>query len=152
MSESGPNDIAGDARDAVWSYSDPREYVRRVARGLEELPPLIITVAITGGVHGKESNENLPETLEEQAHATYDAWQAGATMVHIHARRPENPSMTAHDSETYYAVNRAIREACPDIIINNTMAGDLVDTVDGHERFHTGSLYANPETACGTRR
>lgn len=56
-----------------------------------KLPPLVISVAITGGVHGKESNPNLPETAEEQAQQTYDCYNAGATFVHLHARVPGKP-------------------------------------------------------------
>lgn len=131
--------------DVTWDYADPREYVRRVARGLQGFPPLIITVAITGAVQGKEANPNLPETPEEQAQATYEAWNAGASIVHVHARRPENMSMMSHETERYAEVNALIREKCSDVIINNTMAGDLIDTPDGHEHFAWGSLYGNPE-------
>jgi len=43
---------------------------------------VIVTVAITGGLHGKEANSNLPITAEEQAQAAYDAYNAGASIVH----------------------------------------------------------------------
>lgn len=104
-----------------------------------------MTVAITGGVQGKEANPALPETPEEQARSTFDAWNAGASIVHVHARRPENPAMMSHATDRYLEVNALIRGRCPDIVINNTMAGDILDTPDGHGRFEWGSLYANPE-------
>ena len=47
---------------------------------------VIITAAITGGLHGREVNENLPLSAEEQAQAAYDAYNAGATVVHLHVR------------------------------------------------------------------
>ena len=47
---------------------------------------LIITDAITGGMHGKEANPNLPEQPDEQIEQTIEAWKAGASIVHIHAR------------------------------------------------------------------
>ncbi|MEM3004015.1 MAG: 3-keto-5-aminohexanoate cleavage protein, partial [Candidatus Bathyarchaeia archaeon] len=50
------------------------------------MPPLIITCAITGGWQGKEANPNLPETPEEQAKSTFEAYEAGASIVHVHAR------------------------------------------------------------------
>ena len=53
----------------LWNYSDAYEYMSRVARST--MPPLIISVAITGGGAGKELNPNLPETPEEQAQQTY---------------------------------------------------------------------------------
>jgi 3-keto-5-aminohexanoate cleavage enzyme len=48
---------------------------------------LIITAAITGGA-SPESNPYLPKTPKEQIQATVDAWNAGASVVHIHARNP----------------------------------------------------------------
>jgi len=47
---------------------------------------LIVTVAITGGIHGKEANSNLPEQPKEQARDAYDCYNAGAAIVHIHVR------------------------------------------------------------------
>lgn len=137
--------VTGAPAFETWSYADPRAYLQHARHGMEDLPPLIITVAITGGVQGKESNPALPETPAEQAQATYDAWNAGASIVHVHARRPESPGMVSHSTERYLEVNAAIRDRCPSIVINNTMAGDVLDTGDGHGRFEWGSLYANPE-------
>ncbi len=48
-----------------WSYTNPRDYLRHARHGPEDLPPLIVTVAITGGVQGKEANPELPETPTE---------------------------------------------------------------------------------------
>jgi 3-keto-5-aminohexanoate cleavage enzyme len=88
-----------------------------------KFPPMIITCAVTGGVQGKEINENLPESAEEQADAVYEAYKAGAVSVHVHARIPDNLSLTTSNPEDYSRVNRLIRERCPDIIINNTTGG-----------------------------
>lgn len=128
-----------------WSYANPRDYMRHARHGPESLPPLIVTVAITGGVQGKEANPALPETPEEQARSTHEAWQAGAAVVHVHARRADNESMMSHETARYLEVNAAIRERCPDIVINNTMTGDVLDTPDGHCRFEWRSLHAMPE-------
>ena len=86
------------------------------------LPPLIICCALTGGVHGKESNPDLPETAAEQAQQAYEAYCAGASMVHVHARDPQALYRVSGDSRDYYRVNALIRERCPDIIINSTCA------------------------------
>jgi 3-keto-5-aminohexanoate cleavage enzyme len=137
--------LTAGARHAVWDYADPRQYLERARYGPESLPPLVVTVAITGGVQGKEVNPALPEEPAEQAQSTYDAWNAGASVVHVHARRPENPGAMSHSAERYLEVNSLIRARCADIVINNTMAGDLLDTVDGHCHFEWGSLDANPE-------
>ncbi len=124
--------------DMIWDYRDPYEWMKRVNRGT--FPPMIITCAITGGLHGKESNENLPETAEEQADAVYEAYQAGAVSVHVHARDTENLAMTTSKTEHYSRVNALIRERCPDIIINNTTGGSPGLSLE--ERM--ACLYADP--------
>ncbi len=47
---------------------------------------LIITVAPTGGFHGKGANPNLPEQPEEIAQTAIECWNEGASIIHIHAR------------------------------------------------------------------
>src|SRR6476659_9394532 len=47
---------------------------------------VIITCALTGGIHGKEANRNLPEQPDEIVAQGRAAWQAGAAILHIHAR------------------------------------------------------------------
>ena len=126
----------------AWNYLDTAEYLRRVAK--QEMPPLIISAALTGGVHGKELNPNLPETPEEQAEQAYECLKAGASIVHIHARDPNKGySSASTDSAQYHKANKLIRELCPDIIINNTTGGGLGLTTE--ERVK--SLDANPEVA-----
>jgi len=132
-------------RGYIWDYLDPYSYMEKVRRGM---PPLIISAAITGGVHGKEVNPNLPETPEEQAAHTYDCYKAGASIVHVHVRMPDNPAQVSSNPEHYRRVNALIREKCPDIIINNTTGG--APGMTSEERM--GCLYANPELAslnCG---
>jgi 3-keto-5-aminohexanoate cleavage enzyme len=108
------------------------------------MPPLMISVAITGGIHGKESNPNLPETPKEQAQAAYEACKAGAAIVHIHAREPKKGyAAPSTNPEHYNETNKRIRELCPDIIINNTTGGGL--GLSTEERMR--SLEANPEIA-----
>ena len=93
--------------DWIWDYRDFRVYNRKVKDGL---PPLIIGVAITGGIHGKEVNPNLPETPEEQAQATFECYDAGATIVHVHARDPNNGFATPSvNPEDYRKINALIR-------------------------------------------
>lgn len=105
----------------MWDYRNPYEWMTRTMTG--KLPPMMITCAITGGVQGKEMNENIPESAEEQADQVYEAYKAGAVSVHIHARMPEALSMTTAAAEDYARVNKMVRERCPDIIINNTTGG-----------------------------
>ena len=99
----------------LWTYTDKLH-----RSGLSDFAPAIVTCAITGGNQGKDANPNLPETLEEQVQSTYEAYKAGAVMVHIHRRDPKNTRTRSTDPEEYREVNIKIREKCPDIIINNT--------------------------------
>jgi 3-keto-5-aminohexanoate cleavage enzyme len=124
--------------DYIWDYRNPYKWMEKTRKGL---PPLIISCAITGGVHGKEFNENLPETPEEQAEQTYVAYKAGASIVHVHARNPQTWWLTSSNHEDYLKINRLIREKCPDIIINNTTGGGPELSIE--QRM--ASIYANPE-------
>ncbi len=124
--------------DYIWQYANPYAWMEKVRKGM---PPLIVSCAITGGVHGKEYNENLPETPEEQAEQTLEAYKAGASIVHVHARNPECWWLTSSNPEDYLKINALIRSKCPDIIINNTTGGGPELTME--QRM--ASIYANPE-------
>ena len=52
-------------------------------------PLLIITCALTGGIHGKEANPHLPEQPDEIVEQGIAAWRAGAAVLHVHARTPD---------------------------------------------------------------
>ena len=112
--------------DPITNYTmeylrDTYHYCSNLWRsGLANLPPAIVTCAITGANGGKEVNSNLPETIPEQVESTYEAYKAGAVMVHIHCRNPENTAEFSMEPELYRELNAKIREKCPDIIINNT--------------------------------
>ncbi len=123
----------------IWDYRDPYQWMQRVRE--HKLPPLMISCAITGGVQSKEFNEALPETPEEQAEHTYEAYKAGASIVHVHARNPEVWWLTSSNPDDYRKVNKLIREKCPDIIINNTTGGGPELTTE--QRM--ASIYAGPE-------
>ena len=124
--------------DYIWDYRNTYEWMQRTQKGLS---PLIISCAITGGVHGKEFNENLPETPEEQAEQTEEVYRAGASIVHVHARNPEVWWMTSANPADYLKINTMIRAKCPDIIINNTTGGG--PELSTEQRM--ASIYANPE-------
>ena len=107
-----------------------------------------MTCAITGGNAGKEINPNLPESLDEQVQQATEAYQAGASMVHIHCRRPNNPCEVTDDPALYQEVNREIRKRCPDLILNNTAIGGrfkISDTELSPQNWT--SIYARPEVA-----
>ncbi|MBQ6662714.1 MAG: 3-keto-5-aminohexanoate cleavage protein [Firmicutes bacterium] len=80
----------------------------------------IISVALTGNWGDKSKNPALPMTPEEIAASAYDAYNAGASIAHIHMRDEEGkPTMRVDLFEKTIAL---IREKC-DIIINMTSSG-----------------------------
>ena len=76
----------------------------------------IITCAVSGAVANKEQCPGIPYTPEEYAKEVRRARDAGASMVHIHARTPEGVPTVA--VEHYRAMTRAILAETPDIIVN----------------------------------
>jgi 3-keto-5-aminohexanoate cleavage enzyme len=81
---------------------------------------LIITAAITGGA-SPEGNPYLPKTPKEQIQAAVDAYNAGASIIHIHARNPETHK-GEHRWEFFAEAIAGIRDRC-DVIINCTTGG-----------------------------
>jgi len=136
-------------KDYIFDYANTRDMKQRMLRGMANLPPLIISVAITGANQGKEANPNLPETPEEQAQQTCDAYKAGASLVHVHCRKKGNPAEPSQDTDDYKEVNAMIRAKCPDIIINNTAAGGRMRFGDNDKvgDLMVSSIYAKPEVA-----
>src|SRR5687768_165761 len=76
----------------------------------------IITCAISGAVANKEQCPGIPYTPEEYAKEVRRARDAGAAMVHIHAREPTGQPTVA--VEHYRAITQAILAETPDIVIN----------------------------------
>ena len=111
-------------KGSIGEYNSSYKYSQMMGKyGAEGFAPAIITCSITGGMHGKEANPNLPESVDEQVQQAYDAYNAGATMIHIHRRDPQNTAEMTKSWEDYLEVNARIREKCPDVIINNTSMG-----------------------------
>jgi 3-keto-5-aminohexanoate cleavage enzyme len=125
---------------AWFNYTSSAEFMERVRSGM---PPVIICVACNGGIQGKEANEFIPETGEEIAESVHAAYEAGAAMVHIHARNPKQLTDGARDTETWREVLRKVRQACPEIILNATTGAGPGMTMA--ER--SSSLAAGPEVA-----
>lgn len=78
--------------------------------------PCILTNSISGVVANKQQCPAIPYTPEEYAAEARRAVDAGASMIHIHARTPDgNPSFEIED---YRNITEAIRAEIPDVIIN----------------------------------
>lgn len=102
--------------------------------------PVIITVAITGSVPKKKDNPTLPVTPPEQIESTHAAFEAGASLVHIHAREPdEKPSS---NPDLFAAVQEGVRKHCPGMIIQFSTGGR------GRDQKQRGAmLYLKPDMA-----
>jgi len=89
---------------------------------------IIITCAMTGGIHTPTMSPALPVTPEQIAKQSIDAIEAGAAIVHLHARDPET-GMPSPDPEVFLQFLPVIKEAT-DGIINITTGGGLNMTVE----------------------
>jgi 3-keto-5-aminohexanoate cleavage enzyme len=76
----------------------------------------ILTCAVSGAVANKQQCPGIPYTPEEYAKEVRRARDAGASMVHIHARTPDGTPTVA--VEHYRAITQAVLAETPDIIIN----------------------------------
>lgn len=82
---------------------------------------VIITCAISGGA-SPEGNPNLPKTPKEQIVSAVEAFDAGASVIHIHGRNPKT-GMPEHDARYLADAIAPIKEKCPGIVINVTTGG-----------------------------
>lgn len=108
---------------------------------------LIITAAICGAEVLKEHNPAVPYTVEECVREAKSAYDAGASIIHLHVR--EDDGTPTQDKARFKVIIDAIHEACPEVIIQPSTGGAVGMTDD--ERLQPTEL--NPEMAtldCGT--
>ncbi|MDR1560532.1 MAG: 3-keto-5-aminohexanoate cleavage protein [Clostridiales bacterium] len=91
---------------------------------------VVISAAITGGVHTPSMSPYLPKTPDEIIQNAVDACKAGAAVVHIHARR-EDGSPTA-EYDYFEKILSGIKKQC-DVVVGITTGGAQGMTVE--ERF-----------------
>ena len=85
------------------------------------MKPVVIAVAITGSVPRKKDNPAIPTLPAEQIESTRAAFEAGASLVHIHVRNDdESPSS---DPERFAAVQEGVRKYCPGMIVQFSTGG-----------------------------
>jgi 3-keto-5-aminohexanoate cleavage enzyme len=104
------------------------------------MKPVVIAVAITGSVPRKRDNPAVPVTPAEQIESTHQAYEAGATLVHIHVRNDdETPSS---DPQRFAAVKQGVDKHCPGMIVQFSTGGR------GRDPSQRGSsLYLRPDMA-----
>jgi uncharacterized protein (DUF849 family) len=119
--------------------------------------PVIITVAITGALPRKKDNPAVPITPSEQIESTHEAFEAGASLVHIHVRNPDGSP--GSDPQLYEQVQEGVRKHCPGMIVQFSTGGrgrdqtargamlylkpDMASLATGSVNFPTG-IYENP--------
>ena len=82
---------------------------------------LIITAAICGAEVTKEHNPNVPYTVLEIAIEAEKAYNAGASIIHLHVRKDDGTP--TQDRERFKACIEAIKERCPDAIVQPSTGG-----------------------------
>ena len=83
---------------------------------------VILTIAPTGGMADKSVTPHLPTQPHEIADDVVRCWEAGASIVAVHARRPDDGATC--NAEIYGEINRLISSRC-DIVINNSTGGGI---------------------------
>jgi uncharacterized protein (DUF849 family) len=103
---------------------------------------VIITCAVTGSIHTPSMSPHLPVTAEEIADAAVGAAEAGAAIVHLHARDPRDgrPDQTP---EAFAPILRSIkqRSGC---VLNITTGGAATMTIE--QRVRPAAVF-KPEVA-----
>ncbi len=108
---------------------------------------LIITAAICGAEVTKEHNPNVPYTVEEIVREAKSAYDAGASIIHLHVRSDDGTP--TQDINRFRECMDAIKIACPDVIVQPSTGGAV--GMSNEERIQPVNL--SPEMAtldCGT--
>lgn len=100
---------------------------------------VIITCAVTGSIHTPTMSPWLPVTPHEIADASIGAWEAGASIIHLHARNPDGSPTP--DPDVFMEFLPRIKQST-DAVINISTGGGHGMSLD--ERL-AGALRASPE-------
>lgn len=103
---------------------------------------VVITCAVTGAIHTPSMSPYLPVTADEIADAAIGAAQAGAAVLHLHARDPQT-GKPSQDPELFRPFLEKIK-ASTDAIVNITTGGSPHMTVE--ERMRPATTF-KPEIA-----
>lgn len=90
---------------------------------------LIINAALTGTVHSPDASPHLPVTPKEIAADARKAVDAGAAIVHLHARDSAgNPTLSP---DRYSEIMKRVRSACPEAVLCISTSGRLEKSTEG---------------------
>ena len=101
---------------------------------------VIITCAVTGSIHTPTMSPHLPITPDEIADASIGAWEAGASIIHLHARNSEDGSPTP-DPDVFMEFLPRVKQAT-DAVVNISTGGGHGMTVQ--QRLEA-AVKASPE-------
>ena len=110
---------------------------------------LIITAAICGAEVSKKQSPYVPYTIEEIGREAESAYNAGASIVHLHVR--EDDGTPTQDIERFRECFKVIKRRCPEVIIQPSTGGAI--GMSNEERLQPIYLEPPPEMAtldCGT--
>lgn len=108
---------------------------------------LIITAAICGAEVMKEHNPAVPYTVEECVREAKSAYDAGASIIHLHVRYDDGTP--TQDKERFRVIMDAIYKECPEVIIQPSTGGAVGMSND--ERLQPTELLPEMATLdCGT--
>ena len=103
---------------------------------------IIITCALTGSIHTPSMSPHLPITADEITHAGIEATEAGAAILHLHARDPQTGRPSANPAH-FRAFLPRLKQGC-DAVLNLSTGGSATMTLE--ERL-AAPIEAAPEMA-----
>ena len=116
----------------------PRSYTGKPKLASDERDPdiCVVTCALSGVLANRKQCAGIPYTPKEMGEEAKRAYDAGASVVHIHARNDDgSPTFSA---DVFAAIKREIRERCP-VILNystGTIGEDVSEQVNYLSLIH----------------
>jgi uncharacterized protein (DUF849 family) len=106
---------------------------------------LIINVALTGMVPGKNDNPNVPITPDEIADDCHRCYRAGASVFHLHAR--DEKGEPTYRSDLYRDIITKVRNRCPDAVICASTSGRVFKSFEQRSEVLNLDGAARPDMA-----
>ncbi|GAG52096.1 unnamed protein product, partial [marine sediment metagenome] len=87
------------------------------------MEPLIINTALTGMIPMRKDTPHVPINPDEIIADVKRCRDAGATIVHLHAREPDGEP--TYRKEIYGEIFQGVREECPELMISGSCSGRI---------------------------
>ncbi|UCB53367.1 MAG: 3-keto-5-aminohexanoate cleavage protein [Candidatus Zixiibacteriota bacterium] len=110
-----------------------------------KMDKLIINVAVTGMIPGKNDNPNVPITPDEIAEDCHRCYEAGALVFHLHAR--DKNGEPTYGSELYHDIITKVRGKCPDAVICVSTSGRVFKSFEKRSEVLNLDGNAKPDMA-----